>query len=32
MADNPQSALFYLDEAAATIADLSGNPPRTFRL
>ncbi len=30
--DNPLWALFYLDEAVATIADLSGNPPRTFRL
>ena len=30
--DNPLWALFYLDEAAATIADLSGNPPQTFRL
>jgi len=30
--DNPLWALFYLDEATATIADLSGNPPQTFRL
>jgi uncharacterized pyridoxamine 5'-phosphate oxidase family protein len=30
--DNPLWALFYLDEATATIADFSGNPPQTFRL
>jgi len=30
--DNPLWALFYLDEAVATIADLSGNPPQTFKL
>jgi len=30
--DNPLWALFYLDEAVATIADLSGKPPQTFRL
>ncbi len=29
---NPLWALFYLDEATATITDLSGNPPQTFRL
>ena len=30
--DNPTFEVFYLDGAAATIADFSGNPPRTFRL
>lgn len=30
--ENPKFALFYLDEATATIADLSGNPPRVVRL
>ena len=30
--DNPAFEVFYLDGAAATIADFSGNPPRTFRL
>jgi len=30
--DNPKFALFYLDEARATFADLSGNPPQVFRL
>ena len=30
--DNPLWALFYLDEATATIADLSGDPPRTIKL
>jgi uncharacterized pyridoxamine 5'-phosphate oxidase family protein len=30
--DNPLWALFYLDEATATIADLSGKPPQTLRL
>ncbi len=30
--DNPMFALFYLDEATATFADLSGNPPKTFKL
>lgn len=30
--DNPLFALFYLDEAIATIADLSGAPPKTFKL
>jgi uncharacterized pyridoxamine 5'-phosphate oxidase family protein len=30
--DNPTFEIFYLDGAAATIADFSGNPPQTFRL
>ena len=30
--DNPTFEVFYLADAAATIADFSGNPPRTFRL
>ena len=30
--DNPIFEIFYLDGAAATIADFSGNPPRTFQL
>jgi uncharacterized pyridoxamine 5'-phosphate oxidase family protein len=30
--DNPLWALFYLDEATATFADLSGRPPRTLKL
>lgn len=30
--DNPAFALFYLDEAVATISDLSGNPPKTFNI
>jgi uncharacterized pyridoxamine 5'-phosphate oxidase family protein len=30
--DNPLWALFYLDEATATFADLSEKPSRTFRL
>ncbi len=30
--DNPAFEVFYLDGAAATIADFSGNPPRTFAL
>lgn len=30
--DNPLFALFYLDEATVTIADLSGAPPKTFKL
>jgi uncharacterized pyridoxamine 5'-phosphate oxidase family protein len=30
--DNPALEIFYLEDAAATIADLSGNPPQTFRL
>lgn len=30
--DNPAFEVFYLDGAAATIADFSGNPPQTFRL
>ena len=30
--DNPAFVLFYLDEATATIADLSGNPPKTFNI
>ena len=29
--DNPTFEIFYLDGAAATIADFSGNPPQTFR-
>jgi uncharacterized pyridoxamine 5'-phosphate oxidase family protein len=31
-ADNPALEVFYLHEVLATIADLSGNPPQTFRL
>jgi uncharacterized pyridoxamine 5'-phosphate oxidase family protein len=30
--DNPVFEVFYLDGAAATIADFSGNPPQTFKL
>ena len=30
--DNPIFEAFYLDEASATIADLSGEPPKTFKL
>ena len=30
--DNPIFEVFYLDEASATIADFSGQPPRTFDL
>jgi len=30
--DNPAFEVFYLAEAAATIADFSGNPPQTFGL
>jgi uncharacterized pyridoxamine 5'-phosphate oxidase family protein len=30
--DNPAFEIFYLEDAAATVADLSGNPPQTFRL
>ena len=30
--DNPIFEAFYLDEATATIADLSGEPPKTFKL
>jgi uncharacterized pyridoxamine 5'-phosphate oxidase family protein len=30
--DNPAFEIFYLDDAVATIADFSGNPPQTFRL
>ena len=30
--DNPAFEIFYLDEATATIADLSGNPPQAFNL
>jgi len=30
--DDPVFEVFYLDGAAATLADFSGNPPRTFRL
>ena len=30
--DNPIFEAFYLDEATATIADLSGEPPKTFEL
>jgi len=29
---NPAFEVFYLADAAATIADFSGNPPQTFRL
>ena len=31
-ADNPSFELFYLDEAVATIADFSGNPPKVIEL
>jgi uncharacterized pyridoxamine 5'-phosphate oxidase family protein len=30
--DNPAFEVFYLEDAAATIADFSGNPPQTLRL
>ena len=30
--DNPAFEIFYVDGAAATIADFSGNPPQTFKL
>lgn len=30
--DNPDFEIFYLDDAVATIADFSGNPPQTFKL
>ena len=30
--DNPAFEVFYLADAAATLADFSGNPPQTFRL
>jgi uncharacterized pyridoxamine 5'-phosphate oxidase family protein len=30
--ENPAFEIFYLDEAVATIANFSGNPPQTFRL
>ncbi len=30
--DNPDFEIFYLAEAEATIADFSGNPPKTFSL
>lgn len=30
--DNPIFEAFYLDEASATIADFSGEPPKTFNL
>ena len=30
-ADNPALEVFYLDEGVATIANLSGTPPQTFR-
>jgi len=30
--DNPAFEIFYLAEAVATIADFSGNPPRTYTL
>ena len=30
--DNPIFEVFYLDEASATIADFSGEPPKTFNL
>jgi uncharacterized pyridoxamine 5'-phosphate oxidase family protein len=30
--DDPAFEIFYLDEAVATIADFSGNPPQTFKL
>ena len=28
--DNPSFEVFYLEEVTATIADLSGNPPKTY--
>ncbi len=30
--DNPEFEVFYLDEATATIADFSGNPPQIYEL
>lgn len=30
--ENPAFEIFYLDEAVATIADFSGEPPRTYTL
>lgn len=30
-ADNPIFEVFYLEDAEATIADFSGNPPQTYR-
>ena len=30
--DNPIFEIFYLDNAEATIADFSGNPPKTYSL
>ncbi len=30
--ENPAFEVFYLDEAVATIADFSGNPPQVFKL
>jgi len=30
--DNPAFEIFYLDDAVATIADFSGNPPQMFKL
>lgn len=30
--DNPTFEAFYLEGAEATIADFSGNPPKTYRL
>lgn len=30
--DNPTFEVFHLDQATATIADFSGDPPRTYRL
>lgn len=31
-AENPIFEVFYLDDALATIADFSGNPPKEYRL
>ncbi len=28
--DNPDFEVFFLDDAAATIADFSGEPPKTY--
>jgi uncharacterized pyridoxamine 5'-phosphate oxidase family protein len=30
--DNPVFEIFYLDDAVATIADFSGNPPKIYKL
>lgn len=30
--ENPEFELFFLEQAAATIADFSGDPPRTYAL